>query len=79
MIILSYPGAPMTMEGNIVVDGVLASCYPFPDHDLAHFGMTPFRLFPQFLKWLFGDDTGSPVFVQIVKYIGDVILPFSLN
>ena len=67
------------MEGNIVVDGVLASCYAFPDHDLAHFGMKPFRLFPKLIKWLFGDDTGSPVFVEIVKYIGDVMLPFSLN
>ena len=81
MIILSYPGAyaPMTMEGNIVVDGVLASCYAFPDHHLAQIGLTPFHLFPKLIKWLFGDDTGSPVFVEIVKYIGEVMLPFSLN
>ena len=56
------------MDGNIVVDGVLASCYAFPDHDLAHFGMTPFQLFPQLIKWLFGDNIGSPVFVEIVKH-----------
>ena len=63
-----------------MVDGVLASCYAaFPDHDLALIGMMPFRLFPQLLKWLFGDDTGSPVFVEIVKRIGEVMLPFSLN
>ena len=31
----------MTMEGNIIVDGVLASCYVSPDHDLAHIAMTP--------------------------------------
>ena len=27
---------PVTVEGNIAVDGVLASCYAFADHDLAH-------------------------------------------
>ena len=67
------------MDGNIVVDGVLASCYAFPDHDLAHFGMTPFQLFPQLIKWLFGDNNGSPVFVEIVKHMGEFMLPFSLN
>ena len=69
----------MTMEGNIVVDGVLASCYAFPDHYLAHFGMTPFRLFPKLIKWLFYDDTGSPVFVEILKFVGEVIVLFSFN
>ena len=27
---------PVTMEDNVVVDGVLASCCVFDDHDLAH-------------------------------------------
>ena len=62
-----------------MVDGVLASCYAFPDHDLAHFGMMPILLFPEMTVWIFGDDNGSPVFVEIVKYIGEVMLPFRLN
>ena len=70
---------PVTMDGNIVVDGVLASCYAFPDHHLAHFGMTPIRLFPGRIKWLLGDDKYSPVFVEIMNHMGEVILPFSLN
>ena len=32
---------PLTKEGNIVVDGVLASCYAFSNHDLAHTAMAP--------------------------------------
>ena len=46
------PGAftPVTMEGNIVVDGVLASCYAFADHDLAHIGITPMRWFPDICR-----------------------------
>ena len=32
---------PLTEEGNIVVDGVLASCYASFDHDLAHIAMVP--------------------------------------
>ena len=31
------------MEGNIIVDGVLASCYASVDHDLGHIAMVPMR------------------------------------
>ena len=37
---------PLTMEGNIAVDGILASCYPSCYHDLGHIGMLPIQLFP---------------------------------
>ena len=38
IIFLTIPGAftPVTMEGNIIVDGVLTSCYASASHDLAH-------------------------------------------
>ena len=66
------------MDGNIMVDGTLASCYAFPDHDLAHIGTTPIRWFPEVTEWIFGDDSGSPLFVEIAEYLG-MILPFELN
>ena len=66
------------MDGNIMVDGALSSCYAFPDHDLAHVGMTPIRWFPKVTGWIFGDDSGSPLFVEIAKYVG-MMLPFELN
>ena len=34
------------MEGNIIVDGVLASCYASSDHDLVHIIMVPIQRFP---------------------------------
>ena len=37
---------PLTAEGTIVVDGVLASCYASFDHDWAHLLTTPIRWFP---------------------------------
>ena len=66
---------PMTMEGNIVVDGVLASCYGSYDHDLAHFLMKPFGWLPDAIFSIFGHDNGSPVYVHVAHYLGEWLLP----
>ena len=81
VVVSNFPGAhvPVTMEGNIVVDGVLASCYAFSDHDLAHFGMTPIRLFPEIMEWLLGEEEDSPAYVNIVKDLGKITLPFLMK
>ena len=73
----SFPGAytPLTMEGNIVVDGIVASCYAFYDHDSAHIGMLPILLFPTVTKWLFGEDNESPAYANIAGDIGGWMLP----
>ena len=42
---------PLTMEGNIMVDGILASSYPV-NHDLAHIVMTQFLWFPEIIEWV---------------------------
>ena len=41
---------PLTADGNIVVEGVLASCYASFDHGLAHFVMTPMQWYPQIIR-----------------------------
>lgn len=64
------------MEGNIVVDGVLASCYASTYHDIAHIVMMPIRWFPWVIKWIFGDDNGMLAFVNILEYVGRSVLPY---
>ena len=63
------------MEGNILVDGVFASCYPSADHDLAHFGMTPVRLFPKMIQQIFGEDNGFQICAMVAEKLGGWVLP----
>ena len=63
------------MEENIVVDGVLASCYPSSDHDLSHLAMTPIRWFPGIVQWVFGEDDGFPTYVRTTEQFGKWISP----
>ena len=64
------------MEGRIIVDGVLVSCYALFDHDLAHFAMTPFHWFAETIEWVFNEVNGMPSFVEIVMKFGRVLLPY---
>ena len=43
LIFLSGAYVPLTEDGNIVVGGILASCYASFDHDLAHLAMVPMQ------------------------------------
>ena len=47
---------PLMMEGNIVVDGVLASCYALIQHDVFHVVAAPIRWFPEMTNWIFGEN-----------------------
>ena len=60
------------MEGNIVADGILASCYPQYDHDVVHIIMTPMRWFPEIFEWIFGDDKGFHIFPKIVVELREI-------
>ena len=64
------------MEGNIVVDDILASCYADFNHDLAHITMIPIRWFPKIMWWIFGADNGFQNYVTINTYIGGWLLPY---
>ena len=65
---------PLTKEGKIIVDGVLASCYAGFDHDLDHFTMLPMQYFSEILEWIFGNDSGYPVYVSTAGVLGRFIL-----
>ena len=58
------------MEGNIVVDGVLASCYASVNHDLGHLATAPIRWFPKMMEWMFGECSGFAIFANIAKNLG---------
>ena len=62
------------MYGNIVVDGVLASCFDFSDHHLTHLTMTPMRWFPETMDWIFGDNNGSPGYGIFLEDVGRLVL-----
>ena len=63
------------MEGNIVVDRILASCYPSANHDLAHVGVLPIKYFPWIMEWIFGEDSGSLAYSNIANDIGEWVVP----
>ena len=67
------------MEGRIMTDEVLASCYAFGDHDLAHIGITPMLLIPSINDLVLGDDSGIPVYIEIAEEMGSVMLPPELK
>ena len=63
------------MAGNIVVDGVVASCYASGDHDLIHIVMAPFLKFPETIEAFFGKDREFSTYVKTWQKLGRVILP----
>ena len=65
----------MTNESNIVVDGVLASCYASTYYDLAHIGMAPLRWIPFITRWIFGIDTGSLIYAKVIEDFGRLVAP----
>ena len=65
---------PLTMEGNIVVDVILASCHP-SSCDLAHTGMLPIQIFPIIMEWIFGEENGSSTYTNIFNDLGEWVLP----
>ena len=66
---------PLTPDGNIVVDGVLASCYASFDHDLAHLMMTPIQWYPEIIEWIFGQNNDDTGYVKSAKVYARWILP----
>ena len=67
--------APLTTEGTILVDGILASCYADCHHDLAHLSITPMQKFTEVMEWIFGTDFGFPVYVVTANQLGQLMLP----
>ena len=62
---------PLTMNGNIIVNGMLASYYGSFDNDLADIVMAPIRWFPEAMEWIFGEDRGISTYAKINIQFGE--------
>ena len=67
------------MEGNIVVEEVVASCYATFDHDLANIATIPIKWFPELMEWIFGRENGFSVFVGVTMNMGKLVSSYYLN
>ena len=66
---LSGAYVPVTLEGNIVVDGILASCYASFDHDAQHVVMKPLLWFPSIMDLLLGEEKPIHGYATILKHV----------
>ena len=67
---------PLTMSGNIVVEGVFVSCFASVDHDLGLIGMTPIRWFPRLVGLILGEKESTSTFVSLIMAIGEWMEPY---
>ena len=70
--------APLTAAGNIVVDGVVASCYAMiDDQELAHLAFAPVRFVYQYAPRFLNTDSrrqnGMHWYVRLLKQINNLI------
>lgn len=60
--------APLTREGNIIVNSVVASCYAvISDHYTAHMSFAPVRWFSYINEWFFGLEPNTPLNQRTVE------------
>ena len=69
---------PLTMEGTLLVDGLLASCYASFSHDLVDMAYAPVKMFPRILL-----DDHESVKVdgcrRVVQFLKNVAAPMGLR
>ena len=61
------------MEGNILVDGVMASCYASFDHGVAHVVMKPLLWFPNIMDLLLGEEKSIHSYATILEHVSGMI------
>lgn len=60
--------APLTVEGTIIVDNVVASCYALIDSQfVAHLSFMPFRVYNVISRWLTWTSSDSSSSISVIK------------
>ena len=59
---------PLTMEGNIMVDEALASCYASGHYDIVHNTLVFVRYFPELVMWNFGEEDVFSSYIKIIQH-----------
>ena len=85
--------SPLTTQGNIVIDDVVASCYAdFDSHEIQHLMFAPFRLWHETLE-IFPSmkneqekhesvdpkKSGLHWYAQFMTYVGETLLPWKMS
>ena len=70
--------SPFTMEGTLLVDGLLASCYASFPHAVSDLAFAPVKMFP---RMLLDDEESVKVdgCREVVKFLKDVATPMGLR
>ena len=70
--------APLTMEGTLLVDGLLASCYASFPHAVSDLAFAPVKMFP---RMLLDDEESVKVdgCRRVVKFLKNVATPMGLR
>ena len=63
------------MNGNIVVEEVLASCYAVVDHGISQIAMKPIQWYPGVMDIIFGVENGVSAYIDVAKNIDTWFLP----
>ena len=70
--------APLTLEGTIIVDNALASCYAvIDDHRLAHTTLAPLRFLYQYMPRLVREREGDILlswYPRLLETVGRMVL-----
>ncbi|XP_042371214.1 indian hedgehog B protein-like, partial [Plectropomus leopardus] len=67
--------APLTQQGTVVVDGVVASCYAVVDqHSLAHWAFSPLRLLHSWTGFTGSHSDGIHWYSQLLHWLGTMLL-----
>ena len=67
--------APLTAEGTVIVDGIVASCYAYvPSHYASHIAVWPYRMWKSYIDSS-ADTSAMPAYIQFLETFALPLIP----